>query len=81
MLLTKAGRGYNTKYLISRIVTTTRKRSLEQGNVFTGVCLSTERRGMPTGGLHPGVSTWGSASSGGLHPRGLPGLGRTPTQN
>ena len=50
MLLTKAGRGYNTKYLISRIVTTTRKRSLGQGNVFMGVCLSTERRGMPTGG-------------------------------
>ena len=45
---------------------TTRKRSLGQGNMFTGVCLS-------TGGMvwSWGVPAWGGACSG-----GMPALGR-----
>ena len=53
---------------------TAAKRSLEQGNIFTGVFLSTRgwlasmhHRSRDQGGLHPGG---GSASGGGLHPGG-----------
>ena len=42
---------------------TTRKQSLGQGNVFTGVFLSTERGGVPTGGLHVCIQ-WGLPTKG-----------------
>ena len=43
---------------------TARKRSLGQGNMFTGVCLSTG-----------GCLVWGVSGQGSAWPRGVPGPG------
>ena len=60
----------------SNSIVTTRKRSLGQGNVFTGICHSF----CPQGGLHPGGGLHlRGCASGGLHPEGVClqwGLGR-----
>ena len=69
---------------------TTRVRSTREGTVFTGVCLSTSRGGVPTfqvegyhlprSGLGGGVPTFPGLDRGGTHlPRqgGVPTLGST----
>ena len=55
-------------FLMSLI--TVRKRNLGQGNIFTGVCLSTEE-----GCLVQGVGMGGLVPEGGSGPGGLPGPG------
>ena len=69
------------------VVITARKRSLKQGNVFTGVCLSTGAGvGFPacTRGSASGVSA-NRRVGGGLHPGRstyrVGGLGRPPSRN
>ena len=72
-------------YLLYLHIFTSRKRSLGQGNIFTGVCLSTggggrlpsmhhrlhDQRGLHPGILHPGIlHPGGSTCKGGLHPGG-----------
>ena len=61
---------------VERFLFTARKRSLGQGNMFTGVCLSTG--GMHGPGVHgPGVCVWRrpppptATGAGGTHPTGM----------
>ena len=53
---------------VFRIISTARKWSLEQGNVFTGVCLSTARGLCPS--MHHRSHDRGVSIQGGLCPRG-----------
>ena len=53
---------------VFRIISTARKRSLEQGNVFTGVCLSTARGLCPS--MHHRSHDRGSLSRGVFCPGG-----------
>ena len=60
------------RILLECFLVTTRKRSLGQGNMFTGVCLSTE--GVPAPGGLPalgGVFASGGVPGGDLPPRRL----------
>ena len=61
------------------VIFTARKRSLEQGNIFTPVCHSVHRgvwsRGVPAPGE---VWSWGWSGPGGSGPRGMPALWGVP---
>ena len=66
-----SGKIDNTQFI------TARKRSLGQGNMFTGVCLSTGGCLVPVGGVWSRVGAWsrGACSGGCLHLGGVPARG------